>query len=84
MGMRLQKRIKIFPGVVLNINWSTLFKKGAGPSLTFGVPGLGINVNRNGTQGYAGAPGTGLSYRTGRKKSKSMLGRLLGWLRLTK
>lgn len=56
MGFRFQKRIKIAPGVRLNIS-----KKGLS-SVTVGRNGANVTVGRNGARANAGIPGTGLSY----------------------
>lgn len=64
MGFRFQKRIKLLPGVTLNIG-------ATGISFTFGVPGANVNVNpKKGVSGSVGIPGTGASYRTKRYKGK--------------
>jgi hypothetical protein len=55
MAFRFQKRIKIAPGVRLNISKS-------GISTSLGVPGATVNVGKKGVKGTAGLPGTGLSY----------------------
>lgn len=55
MGVRVNKRIKIFPGVYLNITKS-------GPSLSIGPQGAKINIGPNGAKVNAGIPGTGVSY----------------------
>lgn len=53
MSFRFQRRLKLFPGVWLNLSKS-------GVSASAGVPGF--TVNSRGTT-TAGIPGTGLSYR---------------------
>lgn len=55
MAFRFTKRIRIAPGVRLNLSKS-------GVSTSLGKPGATVNVNKNGLQGTAGVPGTGLSY----------------------
>ena len=55
MGVRVNKRIKIFPGVYLNITKS-------GPSISIGPQGAKINIGPNGAKVNAGIPGTGVSY----------------------
>jgi hypothetical protein len=57
MGFRFQRRIKILPGVRLNVSKSGL-------SATVGVRGASINVGERGTYANLGLPGTGLSTRT--------------------
>ncbi len=54
-GFRFSKRIKIAPGVRLNLNKRST-------SLTFGGKGLHYTVGSKGTRASAGIPGTGLSY----------------------
>lgn len=56
MGFRFSRRIKILPGLSLNLSKS-------GVSLSAGVRGARINFGRRGTYGTVGIPGTGLSYR---------------------
>ena len=55
MGVGVNKRIKIFPGVYLNITKS-------GPSISIGPQGAKINIGPNGAKVNAGIPGTGVSY----------------------
>lgn len=68
MGLRISKRIKIAPGVNLNIG-----KRSAGLSL--GSKGLRYTVNSSGRRTTtAGIPGTGIYYSTtsgGKRRSKS-------------
>lgn len=61
MGWRFSKRIKIFPGVSLNISKS-------GVSLTLGGKGLSVNIGSKHTTTTASLPGTGLSYRSRKKR----------------
>lgn len=56
MGFRFQKRIRLLPGIGLNLS-----KTGA--SVTVGKPGLSVNLSKDGTTGNVGIPGTGLFYR---------------------
>ena len=60
MGLRFRKRIKVIPGVYINLG-----KKGVN-SVSVGGNGLTANVNKNGTKTTVGLPGTGLSYETKR------------------
>lgn len=55
MGFRFRQRIKIAPGLSLNIGKS-------GPSVTVGERGAHVTVGENGATESAGLPGTGLSY----------------------
>jgi len=71
MGFRFRKRIKIAPGVHINLSKS-------GVSTTLGKPGASINIGKKGTRGTVGLPGTGLSYSsqlsqpaTSRKRKQS-------------
>ena len=57
MGLRFQRRIKIFPGVYINLSKS-------GISASVGGKGATINVGSTGRRIVTvGIPGTGLSYR---------------------
>lgn len=57
MGLRFQKRIKIFPGVYINLSKS-------GVSASVGGHGATVNVGHTGKRMVTlGIPGTGLSYR---------------------
>ncbi|MCG5526305.1 DUF4236 domain-containing protein [Ectothiorhodospira haloalkaliphila] len=64
MAFRFQRRIRIAPGLRLNVS-----KRGVG--LSAGVPGASISLGRRGAYGNVGIPGTGLSYRTKLRKSAS-------------
>lgn len=55
MALRFRKRIRVMPGVHLNLS-----NKGISTSL--GKPGATINVGKRGVRGTVGLPGTGLSY----------------------
>lgn len=57
MAIRFNKRLKIAPGVKLNISKS-------GISTTLGAKGASVNVGKKGAHLNAGLPGTGLSSRT--------------------
>lgn len=57
MGLRFFKRIKIAPGLTLNMSKS-------GPSFSFGPRGLKYTVGPRGTRKTFGVPGTGLYYTT--------------------
>lgn len=56
MGLRLQKRIRIFKGLTLNLSKT-------GTSWTIGGRGASINIRGKKITGNAGIPGTGISYR---------------------
>lgn len=60
MGLRFRKRVKIFPGV-----WLNLTQKGIS-SVSIGKPGTTVNINENGVKGTLNIPGTGISYQTSR------------------
>lgn len=66
MGIRYRKRIKILPGVNINISKS-------GISTTIGPKGCSVNIGKNGTYLNAGIPGTGIysRERISRRKSQS-------------
>ena len=57
MGFRFQRRIKLAPGVRLNLS-----KSGLG--LSAGPRGASVSVGPSGTHAHLGIPGTGLSYRS--------------------
>jgi len=56
MGLRFRRRIKLFPGVAINIG-----KTGV-TSCSIGGKGLTVNVSKKGTRATVGIPGTGISY----------------------
>jgi len=56
MGFRFQKRIRILPGVRINLS------KG-GVSTSLGPRGADVNIGKDGVTTNAGIPGTGISYR---------------------
>ena len=56
MGFRFIRRVKILPGVRLNLSKS-------GVSLSAGVRGASVNLGKRGLYGNVSVPGTGLSYR---------------------
>ena len=57
MGWRFHKRIKLFPGVTMNLGKN-------GSSFSFGPRGAKVTVGKNGVRKTIGIPGTGLSYST--------------------
>lgn len=57
MSFRFQKRVKIAPGLRLNIS-----KRGVSTSV--GRSGASVTLGRSGLHGNVGIPGSGLSYRT--------------------
>ena len=64
MGFRFFKRIKIFPGLTLNLS-----KTGA--SLSAGVRGAHVTVGSKGVRQTVGLPGTGLFYTDYKKHEGS-------------
>ena len=56
MGWRFRKRLKLFPGV-----WINLSKRGG--SLSVGGHGLTTNISRRGVRETISAPGIGISYQ---------------------
>lgn len=64
MGFRFRKRFRIIPGLALNVS-----KTGA--SLSIGGHGLTANLSRQGVQETVGLPGSGVSYRTRRRRGTS-------------
>ena len=65
MGFRFRRRIKIFPGVHLNVG-----KKGF-TSLSIGRRGAQLTFNKEGMRSTVGIPGTGLSYTTTTKYKRA-------------
>lgn len=63
MGFRFSRRIKIAPGVRINIGLK-------GTSVSVGPRGASITAGRKGIYGNASIPGTGLSYRERLDKPK--------------
>jgi len=57
MAIRFRKRIRIVPGVYINIG-----KKGISTSI--GARGASVNIGKRGVNGTVGIPGSGLSYTT--------------------
>lgn len=57
MGFRFQRRIKILPGVRLNVSKT-------GVSWTVGTRGASVTARDGKVTGNVGLPGSGLSYRT--------------------
>jgi len=57
MGFRFQRRIRLGPGMTLNLSKSSA-------SLSFGTRGARYTVGRHGRRVTTGIPGTGLSYTT--------------------
>lgn len=66
MAWKYRKRIKIAPGVTINVSRS-------GVSTTIGSKGASVNIGKNGTYLNAGIPGTGIydRQRVGGSSSKS-------------
>lgn len=65
MGLNYRKKIKIAPGVNLNIS-----KKGVS-SVSIGKRGASLNINKHGSRATFGIPGSGISYTTKRTNKKS-------------
>lgn len=66
MGFKFRKRIKIAPGIHINIGKT-------GVSASVGKRGATVNLSENGAKATLGVPGTGLSYSTklsGKKNKK--------------
>jgi AAA+ superfamily predicted ATPase len=66
MGWNYRKRIKIFPGVHLNVS-----KRGV--STSFGIRGASVTVGKNGTYLNTGIPGTGIYNRQKLSKTNRRL-----------
>jgi len=62
MAFRFYRRVRLFPGVSVNLSRS-------GPSFSVGVRGAHVTVGRRGVTRTVGIPGTGVFYtsRTGRQ-----------------
>ena len=65
MGFKFRKRIKIAPGVNINLSKS-------GVSTSIGKPGATVNVGKNGVKATVGIPGTGVSYSQQLAKSENI------------
>ena len=59
MGLRYFRRVKLLPGVTMNLS-------GSGPSFSFGVRGAHVTVGRRGVRRTVGIPGTGIFYTSTR------------------
>lgn len=57
MGLRFQKRIKVLPGVTVNLSKS-------GVSTSVGVTGARVTMGHGQTRTTVGVPGTGVSHTT--------------------
>jgi len=55
MGFRFYRRVRLFPGVSVNLSRS-------GPSLSVGVRGAHVTMGSRGVTKTVGIPGTGLFY----------------------
>ncbi len=64
MGLLFRKRIKILPGVTLNLSKS-------GVSATIGRKGMSVSIGKRGAYLNAGLPGTGIYSRTRLDKASS-------------
>lgn len=76
MGFRFRKRVKLAPGVHLNLGTKSA-------SVSVGPRGAKLNIGKNGTRATAGIPGTGISYSqkiTGRAEG----GQAPSWARIFK
>jgi hypothetical protein len=60
VGWRFYRRVKVLPGVSVNLS-----KTGA--SVSIGGRGAHVTIGPKGTRQTAGIPGTGMSYTTTRK-----------------
>lgn len=65
MSLRLRKRIKILPGVYINLSKS-------GISTSIGVRGASVTVGHGKTRTNVGIPGTGISYNTIKSNKKQV------------
>ncbi len=62
MAFRFRRRLKIAPGLTLNLSKS-------GASVSAGPRGARFTIGRGGTRETVGLPGSGLSYSTPRRAS---------------
>lgn len=65
MSIRFQRRVTIFPGIVIN------FGKSGFNSVTFGCRFFSLNVGRDGTYFNSSLAGTGIRYRKRLDKTTS-------------
>lgn len=68
MAFRYRRSLRLAPGFRINLS-----KRGA--SLSVGRHGLTESINRDGARATVGAPGTGLSYSTRRRRTAGSLAR---------
>jgi hypothetical protein len=79
MGFRFQRRVKLLPGITLNISKSGL-------STSFGVRGARVTVGHGKTRTTLGIPGTGISHtsvtpnRLAQTQASSVFGLSVGQL----
>jgi hypothetical protein len=73
MGFRFYRRIRLLPGVRLNVSKS-------GVSTSIGGRGAWLTFGKRGTRATVGLPGTGLSYTEAAKPGAKRSG--VGWLLL--
>lgn len=66
MPLRFQRRIRILPGLSLNLNNKSV-------SASFGQSGARFTVGPNGKRSTVGLPGTGLYYTSYRKGKAGIL-----------
>lgn len=66
MGLRFQKRIRLFKGLTLNMSKTST-------SFSLGGRGAIVNIRGDKVTGTVGIPGTGLSYRDRLDKPKKPL-----------
>lgn len=63
MGFRFSRRVKLFPGVRLNVGLR-------GASVSVGVRGATMNLSKRGVRSTVGIPGTGVSWSSGRSSGR--------------
>jgi hypothetical protein len=61
MGFQYRRRVKLLPGISLNVTQNGI------ASITLGQKGVRLNINRRGVKATVGVPGTGVYYTTKRK-----------------
>ena len=67
MALRFRRRIKLFPGLWLNVSKS-------GVSTSAGIKGVTVNLKDGETRTTVGLPGTGLSYRSTNATTPTLTG----------
>ena len=75
MGLRFQKRIRLFPGVRLNVSKS-------GVSTSIGRRGAWLTFGRRGTRATVGLPRSGVYYTQTQSRAPSRRASVVAWIAL--